>query len=928
MTQHAAWLLGAEDYTPETAGGFGGKAGSLARLQAAGLPVPAWVVIPPQVVFGWLPEGGAAQWHSPETDDATRLTLLEEAVVPPAFVEALQARLATLKNGGEPRFAVRSSALDEDGQEHSFAGQLDSFLFVRPEDVVAQVVAVWRSALSPRMRGYRQERGLSPVPTLPAVLIQRMVPARVAGVAFTVHPVTGHRDQVVVSSVWGLGSGLVSGECEADTTVVSHAGEVLSQQVAAKKTSHRADPEAAEGVSTHDNPEALRHAATLTPSQAQRVAQLALQCAAFYGVPQDIEWALDGEGALYLLQSRPITTLHQLADPDGVCQVWDNSNISESYRGVTTPLTFSFARHAYECVYREFCRFIGVAPGLMRHNDHIFPRMLGLIRGQIYYNLLNWYRLIALLPGFSLNQRFMEQMMGVQEPLAPSLLQDVYPKGQPQQLWVQWLWLARSVVGIVRGHLTLPQMIQAFDARVQAALATTDQAALRGRPLDALAGYYRDLERDLLARWDAPIVNDFLAMIFFGVLRKLCDRWLVAEEGKQPEMIANGLLCGQGDIISVEPARQVASLAALAAQHPELPGLLIDAPLDRLLGRLPPYEAFWQSYQAYLAAFGDRCLEELKLETLTLEDNPLPLLRVVGQRAKRLQTTAPDTDPLTPTTDDPALTTVAAAEAHVAASLKGHWLRRWVFGWVLRNARHRIRDRENLRFKRTQVFGRVRRVFVAMGEALTREGRLADPRDVFYLETTELLGFVEGTLTTPNLAGLVALRKQAFEGFRRAPKPANRFTTTGPVYQGNTFTADVQTTAANDTAATGDRRQGLGCCPGVVRGRARVVVDPQQASLQHGDILVADRTDPGWILLFPVVSGVVVAHGSLLSHSAIVCREMGIPGVVSIPDATTWLADGDWVELNGLTGEVRKLAQEEGGGSLVASGCDLQEVSS
>jgi pyruvate,water dikinase len=105
----------------------------------------------------------------------------------------------------------------------------------------------------------------------------------------------------------------------------------------------------------------------------------------------------------------------------------------------------------------------------------------------------------------------------------------------------------------------------------------------------------------------------------------------------------------------------------------------------------------------------------------------------------------------------------------------------------------------------------------------------------------------------------------------------------------------------------GDQRQGIGCCPGVVRGRVRVVIDPAHATLQPGDILVAERTDPGWILLFPAAAGLLVEHGSLLSHSAIVARELGLPAIVSLKGVTCWLKDGDEIEFDGSTGLVIKV---------------------
>jgi pyruvate,water dikinase len=125
------------------------------------------------------------------------------------------------------------------------------------------------------------------------------------------------------------------------------------------------------------------------------------------------------------------------------------------------------------------------------------------------------------------------------------------------------------------------------------------------------------------------------------------------------------------------------------------------------------------------------------------------------------------------------------------------------------------------------------------------------------------------------------------------------------VYVGNAFKAKKAS-----HAATGENRKGVGCCPGVVRGRARVILDPRNAEILPGEILVAPRTDPGWILLFPSAEGLLVEHGSLLSHSAIVAREMGIPAVVSIESLTAWLKTGDLVELDGSTGRVSRFQED------------------
>jgi pyruvate,water dikinase len=221
-----------------------------------------------------------------------------------------------------------------------------------------------------------------------------------------------------------------------------------------------------------------------------------------------------------------------------------------------------------------------------------------------------------------------------------------------------------------------------------------------------------------------------------------------------------------------------------------------------------------------------------------------------------------------------------------------------------------VRDRENLRLERTRLFGRVRSLFVELGKRFHERRLLDDPRDVFYLHVDEVLGYVEGTATGTNLRALAALRRREFAAFATQPAPPDRFETRGIVYEN-----DTPSTADPAAEPGGDERRGVGCCPGRVRGRARVVRDPHGAVLETGDILVAERTDPSWILLFPLAAGLVVERGSLLSHSAIVAREMGIPAVVSLSGATGWIRDGDEVELDGASGAVRRRpATREGSG--------------
>jgi pyruvate,water dikinase len=872
---------------------LGGKAFALARLDAAELGIPEWFAVTPAAFARSLTEG---QWGDLASGEIERVRGVLEGLEPGADVATeIAAAVQAMANAGD-RFAVRSSAVDEDGAENSFAGQLASYLFVDAESVVRRVADVWRSGFSERILEYRRQRGMTAVPPgAPAVLVQRMIDADASGVAFSADPVSGRRGLAIVSAVPGIGTALVGGEADADVYQVDRAGRIERQTIAHKQIRHAFDPDSDEGVSARALQADEMDKPVLSAANAAAVAELARRAAAEFGQPQDIEWAVKGT-RLYLLQSRPITTLQALPDPDGALNIWDNSNITESYNGVTSPLTFSFARSVYEGVYRQFCRILKVPKARIEASDRVFRCMLGLIQGRIYYNLLNWYRVLALLPGFTLNRRFMEQMMGVREPL-PDEVAAGLDKATAGQRFADVFTLGGMILALIGNLATLDGQIKRFYGRLREALREPDIPLVEMR-LDELMEHYSELEEKLLTHWDAPLVNDFFAMIFHGTLRKLTAKWCGDENG----FLANDAIRGQGGMISAEPAARVKEMAQIAAKDVGLTEALCQAPLDEALRAIRGNDEFRARYDGYLAKFGDRCLEELKLESETLHENPMVLLRSVGELARNPMTgnRAVQNEDIAP-----------AAVRQLRARLRGSPVRRMVLLWVLGKASALVRGRENLRFERTRLFGRVRRIFREAGKRFHAMGVMEDPDDVFFLQVEEVRGYVNGNAVTANLKALVALRQAEFAGHRESSAPAARFETAGAVYHAQSYAPKV---VAGGGGEGGEERHGIGCCPGIVRGIVRVVRDPRNAQLPSGSILVADHTDPGWIMLFPAAKGLLVERGSLLSHSAIVARELGIPAVVSIPGLTDWLQDGDEVELDGARGTVRRIPAEEAHG--------------
>jgi len=728
-------------------------------------------------------------------------------------------------------FAVRSSATDEDGVHHSFAGQFETYLNVPKSAVFENIKKVQESISTERAQAYRRERGVDSI-SVPAVMVQQMLKADCAGVAFGANPVTGNTKECIISAVSGLGDKLVEGLVDADTyTVYENTVDGI-------------------GVLTHE--------------QCLEVAELCKKTSRFFGHYQDIEWAYEN-GKLFLLQSRPITSLQKFSAKSGYINIWDNSNIAESYNGVTTPLTFSFIRLAYEHVYREMSRMLGVSEKKIADNDYIFTHMLGLCDGQVYYNLLSWYKLIAILPGYKTNSKFMEQMMGVKEEL-PEKVRTLLPPPSDSSIFtaVKRLW---------KHHRRNEKKVSAFFDLLDDTIKSRD---LSNFSLFELAQYYRELENKLLKHWDAPVINDFFSMIFYGLLKNTSKKWCdLTDENK-----FNGLLRGTGDIISAEPARLVREIAEMVCHDTNLISSLTSDDVFNIQKKMP--DTVKAKIDEYLYKFGDRCINELKLESSTLYDDPISLYRAIGNFAVKLNS-------------GDVKTVEDNFNEHEIINKAG--FKKPIYKWILKNARDTIRNRENLRFERTRVFGTVRSIFKEIGMRLASFKVIDKRDDIFYLELGEILAFIEGTATTLDLRGLVDVRKKEFLDFERLEH--DRFETYDCVSISKRHVNQTENEHVNS-----DTLHGLGCCPGIVRGRARVITDPKDAVIHSGEILVAQRTDPGWIMLFPVAAGVLVEYGSLLSHAAIVVREMGIPAVVSVKNLFKIIETGDLIELDGEKGLV------------------------
>jgi len=241
-----------------------------------------------------------------------------------------------------------------------------------------------------------------------------------------------------------------------------------------------------------------------------------------------------------------------------------------------------------------------------------------------------------------------------------------------------------------------------------------------------------------------------------------------------------------------------------------------------------------------------------------------------------------------------------AAEQTMHNALKNKPLQRLLFNHVLKKARYFVSNRENLRYERTKAFAIVRQLSLAMGERLAEQNHLQQPRDVFYLTQSEIFNFIDNNQLTQNLNSIVAERKTLYARYESVHVP-ERFTSNG------SHLPDFQQKTETKLNGHASQLKGIAACAGVVQGVVQVVHHPHEVTKLQGDILVTISTDPGWVVLFPGCKGILVERGSLLSHAAIVSREMGIPCVVGVPNLTHSLKTGDKVLMNGGTGEIKIL---------------------
>lgn len=824
---HLPWLKGLD---PTNRARYGGKAASLGALTRASFDVPAGFVVPVDV---------ASQLVGPPSD------------WPASLRRDLLDRFDALVPGREP-VAVRSSAVDEDSESASFAGQYETVLGVTGHDGLLRAIETCLASLdTDEARAYRLRAGKTEQPAM-AIVVQKMVDAEAAGVAFSLDPVTGDRSRVVVEVVAGLADALVSGQAEGQRFVVDHDSlEIVERTI---------EP------------------AALTDVELLAVTRAVIRAADLFESPQDIEFALDHDRKLWLLQSRPITVAgganadalgwHSEFDTQtSEADLWTSANVQEILPGLLTPLTISTFQETVPVAYTQDYHELGL---LARDEQPLF---MGTFYNRAFLNM-EAARLVA------------SRVIGMRD----DAIEKRYLGGVIDDSWKNDLsrwktWKHRAI--------STPRMLGMFlktDRQAERAEQATLAMERRVRALKSSDLTNAELEqwRQRLARFGAKVARVHLrvtgiAGTGFDGIAELARPVL----GDQTEGLAPVLFSGLHGVESAQIGLDLWELSRICraeGMESHIAALGFD-PRD------PSLSPAWRTrFEAFIERHGHRGVNEMEASARTWRWDHQPVLRMVASYLDIPEDHSP-----------PAVLARQEAErlrltAEIDAKLS--LVNRRVFRWLLPRAQKWVALRERTK----SILVRASRLadyhIPEIQRRFVDAGIIRQPDDLFFLSTQEIAAVLTGAITS-SLDDAVVRRKREYE--------RNRYVVLPERFRGRPIPIPPE-----ETAHAGDTLTGTPVSPGTVTGRARVILDPAtDGPLEPGEILVAPVTDAGWTPLFALAAGLVVDMGSALSHGSTVAREYGLPAVVNVRSGTRRIRTGDVVTVNGSTGTVLILQEPD-----------------
>ncbi|SCX90725.1 PEP/pyruvate-binding domain-containing protein [Butyrivibrio sp. INlla14] len=742
-----------------------------------------------------------------------------------------------LENAEGEYYAVRSACSLEDNKDASFAGQFDTYLNVAWNDIDAMITKCYKSLTNDCVKSYLKSKKISASNIKMDVIVQKMVDADFAGVIFTANP-QGILNETVISVSRGLGEGVVADKADSVTYYYNLTDNIYYS-------------EGKENLLSYDF--------------VTRLIDITSQIKDIFGDYLDIEFAIK-DGEIFILQTRDITTIKGEKP-----LIFDNSNIVESYPGLSLPLTESFVDVVYSGVFRGVCKRILKDDRELSKFEENVNNMVGHVNGRVYYKISNWYALLKCLPFNSFIIPVWQEMLGVKN--------KSYDKGYVKQSPFMRAKIYRNTLSELR---KVPQQMENLAAEFEKINKSFYEKDINNLSSKELKAIYEELKIKLLDIWDITLLNDLYAFVYTGLLKKRLKR-----KYKKNDDSVNAYISGISNIESLKPIKEMIALA-----------------MNK--GWMEPSQ-YEMAKQAYISEYGDRNLEELKLESKTFRTNPELL-------DKRIDEYREDLDKL--------------FDVYQDMNAKKQWAETEKFDEyttkLIKRCTLGIANRESSRLNRTRIFGIVRTIFLQIGKNLADKGIIESQRDIFYLTIDEIWDLVEsdsGTLseecdTEKNLtrnagnteasAGIKYLihnRKEDYKFFEKLPAY------TRIIFEVKEFDKKCARVSLHKNSFDGKKLQGVPCSNGVVTGEALVVTDVNARQDVKDKILITAMTDPGWVFLLATAKGVIAQKGSILSHTAIISRELGIPSIVGVDNVLSAIHSGDMITMNGNTGEIQILKE-------------------